>query len=438
MNETDRRWQPAQRDASASEAIGGPSLTYLQDCWQRLRRNKTALLSMVIVLVVILSAIFVPMFWPYSYEEQNLMYANIPPELEIYDLGGDRYVYITNDYKSIDTDDKGHLLGATSLLKDDKTNRAYLYEVNGKELLVDYGVYFRANAEFIQQEAIHKDGSPIAVSEVEYLKTYFGDDAPETVTVREAERILENKLERYHVYYDGQQIHPAKTVLNKTYIWGTDSLGRDLFIRVVFGARVSLLVGVVAALVNLVVGVLYGGIAGYFGGSVDNVMMRIVDTLSSIPMMLYVILIMVVFGSGLHSIILSMGLTNWLGMARIVRSQVIGMRDQEFISAAILLGVPTRKILIRHLIPNAMGPIMVSLAMQIPGAMFTEAFLSFIGLGVSKPQASWGSLANAALPSLYTNPYQLFYPALIMSITILALNLFSDGLRDSLDPRLRK
>ena len=149
MNETDRRWQPAQRDASASEAIGGPSLTYLQDCWQRLRRNKTALLSMVIVLVVILSAIFVPMFWPYSYEEQNLMYANIPPELEIYDLGGDRYVYVTNDYKSIDTDDKGHLLGATSLLKDDKTNRTYLYEVNGKELLVDYGVYFRANLEFL-------------------------------------------------------------------------------------------------------------------------------------------------------------------------------------------------------------------------------------------------------------------------------------------------
>ena len=198
------------------------------------------------------------------------------------------------------------------------------------------------------------------------------------------------------------------------------------------------LVGVVAALVNLVVGVLYGGIAGYFGGAVDNIMMRIVDTISSIPMMLYVILIMVVLGSGLHSIILAMGLTYWVGMVRIVRSQVLTMREQEFVSAAVLLGVPTRKILVRHLIPNAMGPIMVALTMQIPSAMFTEAFLSFIGLGVSKPQASWGALANAALPSLYTSPYQLFYPALIMSITILALNLFSDGLRDSLDPRLRK
>ena len=211
-----------------------------------------------------------------------------------------------------------------------------------------------------------------------------------------------------------------------------------MFIRVIYGARISLLVGVVAALVNFVVGVLYGGIAGYFGGTVDNIMMRIVDTISSIPMMLYVILLMVVMGSGLKSIILAMGLTYWTGMARIVRSQVLAMREQEFVSAAILLGVPTHKLLTRHLIPNAMGPIMVSLTMQIPSAMFTEAFLSFIGLGVSKPMASWGSLANAALPALYTNPYQLFYPALVMSITILALNLFSDGLRDSLDPRLRK
>ena len=271
MKETDRRWLPAERDALASEAIGGPSLTYWQDCWHRLCRNKTALLSMVVVVIVVLSAIFVPMFWPYSYEEQDLRYANIPPELEIYDLGGNSFVYVTSDYKCIDTDGSGHLLGASTLVKDDKAGRTYLYEINGKDLLVDYGVYFRAKSEFITQEAAHGDGSPVTVAEVEYLREYYGEDAPETVSLREAEHILEDKIDRFRVFYDGAQITPAKTVLNKTYIWGTDSLGRDLFIRVVYGARVSLLVGVVAALVNLIVGVLYGGIAGYFGGAVDNI-----------------------------------------------------------------------------------------------------------------------------------------------------------------------
>ena len=438
--ENNQRWQPADRSLLESEKIARPSLTYWQDCWQRLRKNKSAILSLVVIVIIVLAAIFVPMFWRFSYDQQNLEFANIPPQLQLYDLGEENYVYLTNDFKSIDTDSAGNLIAPSKMVKDDKTNRMYIYEINDKPLVVDYGVYFKAKSEFIQQEAANAATGLIPVADVEYLANYFADNPPESgaVTVEEAKRILDKKIERFAVTYGGEVIRPFKTVSNKTYVWGSESLGRDVFIRVMYGARMSLLVGVIAAIVNFVIGVLYGGIAGFCGGRVDNIMMRIVDTISSIPMMLYVILLMVVLGPGLQSIIIAMGLTHWVGMARIVRSQVLSMREQEFVLAATLLGVPSRKILTRHLIPNAMGPIMVSITMQIPSAMFTEAFLSFIGLGVSKPKASWGALANAALPGLYTNPYQLFYPALIMSITILALNLFSDGLRDSLDPRLRK
>ena len=438
--ENNQRWQPADRSLLESEKIARPSLTYWQDCGQRLRKNKSAILSLVVIVIIVLAAIFVPMFWRFSYDQQNLEFANIPPQLQLYDLGEENYVYLTNDFKSIDTDSAGNLIAPSKMVKDDKTNRMYIYEINDKPLVVDYGVYFKAKSEFIQQEAANAATGLIPVADVEYLANYFADNPPESgaVTVEEAKRILDKKIERFAVTYGGEVIRPFKTVSNKTYVWGSDSLGRDVFIRVMYGARMSLLVGVIAAIVNFVIGVLYGGIAGFCGGRVDNIMMRIVDTISSIPMMLYVILLMVVLGPGLQSIIIAMGLTHWVGMARIVRSQVLSMREQEFVLAATLLGVPSRKILTRHLIPNAMGPIMVSITMQIPSAMFTEAFLSFIGLGVSKPKASWGALANAALPGLYTNPYQLFYPALIMSITILALNLFSDGLRDSLDPRLRK
>lgn len=438
--ENNQRWQPADRNLLESEKIARPSLTYWQDCWQRLRKNKSAILSLVVIVIIVLAAIFVPMFWRFSYDQQNLEFANIPPQLQLYDLGEENYVYLTNDFKSIDTDSAGNLIAPSKMVKDDKTNRMYIYEINDKPLVVDYGVYFKAKSKFIQQEAANAATGLIPVADVEYLANYFADNPPEsgTITVEEAKQILDKKIERFAVTYGGEVIRPFKTVSNKTYVWGSDSLGRDVFIRVMYGARMSLLVGVIAAIVNFVIGVLYGGIAGFCGGRVDNIMMRIVDTISSIPMMLYVILLMVVLGPGLQSIIIAMGLTHWVGMARIVRSQVLSMREQEFVLAATLLGVPSRKILTRHLIPNAMGPIMVSITMQIPSAMFTEAFLSFIGLGVSKPKASWGALANAALPGLYTNPYQLFYPALIMSITILALNLFSDGLRDSLDPRLRK
>jgi len=337
--ESNTRWQKVDRGTLESEKLSRPSLTYWQDCWQRLKKNKSAILSLIIIVVIVLAAIFVPMFWRFSYDQQNLEFANIPPQLELYDLGDGAYVYLTNEFKCIDTDEKGNLIASSNMVRDDKTNRMYIYEINGKPLIVDYGVYFKAKSEFIQQEAANASSGQIAVANVDYLIEYFGDNPPESgyVTIDEARTILDKKIERFTVTYDGATMKPFKTVSNKTYIWGSDSLGRDMFIRVIYGARMSLLVGVVAAIVNFVIGVLYGGIAGFCGGSVDNIMMRIVDTISSIPMMLYVILIMVVMGPGLQSIILAMGLTYWVDMARIVRSQVLSMREQEFVLAATLL-----------------------------------------------------------------------------------------------------
>ncbi len=238
--------------------------------------------------------------------------------------------------------------------------------------------------------------------------------------------------------YSDQVLADANKPPSAGHWFGTDNLGRDLLTRVLYGARISLAIGVVASLINLTIGVVYGGVSGYFGGRVDNVMMRLVDILYGIPLLLYVILLMVVLKPGLTNIFIALGLVYWLRMARIVRGQVLAIKEQEYVLAARLVGAAPWRIILRHLVPNSMGPIIVTLTLSIPEAIFTEAFLSFIGLGVSAPMASWGVLASESLAGLRSYPFQLLYPALAISVTMLAFNFLGDGLRDALDPRMRK
>lgn len=238
--------------------------------------------------------------------------------------------------------------------------------------------------------------------------------------------------------YDAQDFMESNEPPGLKHWFGTDMFGRDIFVRVLYGARISLAVGFVASFINLFIGVIYGGVAGFAGGRLDNFMMRVVDVIYSVPTMIYVILLMVVVGPGLSSIFITLGISYWASMARIVRAEVMRIRNEEFILAARVLGASNARMLLRHLIPNAMGPILVTLTFSIPSAIFTEAFLSFVGLGVSAPMASWGVLCNDAIGSLAIYPWQLFFPAAAISVTILAFNFLGDGLRDALDPRLRK
>ncbi|MCM3635268.1 ABC transporter permease [Paenibacillus camelliae] len=220
--------------------------------------------------------------------------------------------------------------------------------------------------------------------------------------------------------------------------FGTDALGRDMFERTWMGAGISLQVGLYAALVDLVLGVIIGGIMGYYGGKVDEILNRFCEIMYSIPSMLVVILLIVVLEPSMFTIVLALSITGWINMAWIVRGQVMQLKNQEYVLAARTIGASTSRIMFKHLIPNALGPIIVTITMTVPSAIFAEAFLSFLGLGVQSPAASLGTLINDALKAMTVYPWRMLFPAILISLTMLCFNIFGDGLRDALDPKMKK
>jgi oligopeptide transport system permease protein len=216
---------------------------------------------------------------------------------------------------------------------------------------------------------------------------------------------------------------------------GTDIFGRDMLTRIMYGGRVSLMVGFIATSVALVIGILWGATAGFLGGRVDAVMMRIVDILYALPFMIFIVLLMVVFGRNILLLFVAIGAVEWLTMARIVRGQVMALRQQEFVEAAYSMGLSRWTIIRRHLIPNTLGPVIVYTTLTIPSVMLLEAFLSFLGLGIQPPESSWGLLINYGVETMEEYPWLLIYPGLALSLTLFALNFLGDGLRDALDPK---
>lgn len=221
------------------------------------------------------------------------------------------------------------------------------------------------------------------------------------------------------------------------HLFGTDSLGRDLFARTLMGGRMSLLVGIVSTLVSLIIGIAYGATAGFLGGRVDRVMMRIVDILYALPFMFLVILLMVLFGRNIVLIFVAIGAINWLDMARIVRGQTLGLKQREFIEAARVSGVKSGRIILRHIVPNLLGVVVIYVTLTIPQVILVESFLSFLGLGVQEPMTSWGVMVSDGALDMENAPWMLIFPAVFLAVTLFCFNYLGDGLRDALDPRDR-
>ncbi len=434
-----------------------PSLSYWQDAWLRLRHNKRAILSLNLVIGLLLFTLLGPVFWTYDPFLQDLDSISQSPSFGTTAL----VVADTGNWEGVSTTSTPSVsplanLSATTALKVDgiattQYVRLFWNPVPGAAF---YLVYRNDH----QPESIQDLGLPLAqthnadelsfedrlqLSAQAYYYTIIASDG-----LREAETFTTVRFELQRAITVTQaQERNLPTLLDtivqlSSHPFGTDYLGRDLLARAMMGARVSLFIGIIAPFIFVVIGTIYGGVSGYFGGNIDISMMRFADFVIALPFLLFMILFRIGFGigpgeSGIFPMLVALVVLSWPNTARLVRGQVLLLREEAFVDAGRLLGANHWYLIFRHMIPNTLGQILVTLTFAIPMAIFTEAFLSFIGMGVAPPTPSWGSMSNEGIRSMLSTPHELIIPALCISITVLAFNLLGDGLRDALDSRMR-
>lgn len=353
-------------DKIFDQNIEGEAIGFFKDAYLRFKKNKAAIVSMWIILLIVFMAILGPMMSPYHFREQHTSFGTLPPRIPILENFG-----IADGCVEMDV--------------------------------------FKADLE--------EYGDAVKEIKSEYIWKFRNKDVEKAII----------KLDLYK--YRGAEDH--------YFIFGTDNIGRDLFVRLWRGTRISLLIGIISVLINCFIGVVYGAVSGYYGGKVDMVMQRISEILGGIPFLVMSILFIMVLGAGVWSFILVLIVTGWIGMSRMIRAQFYRYKDYEYVMASRTMGAPDRTLIFRHILPNAIGPIITQATFAVPSAIFSESFLSYLGLGIQAPEPSIGVLLAEGQKVLTNSPHLTLFPALVVSALMLAFNMFGNGLRDAFDPRMR-
>lgn len=437
------------------EEISRPSLSYWQDAWQRIKQNRRTLASLYVVVAMVLIAAFGPLIWHFEYDTQDLNQTSKPPwasrtmtVIEPYSPWVDRPVVTewsgSNAPANIQVDGLASIEYVRLVWTPVQGAQRYavfrtIVDPEGGPLGLPLGtvigesqnsyedrIDLKPQRYWYSVEATFEDGSKASTTQ--------------TVDV-EAATTLAEAIESEWVEPDAN-LQPGDTLKTPWHPLGTDYLGRDMLARLMKGAQISLFIGIVAPLLFILLGVVYGSFAGFIGGKTDALLMRFADFVVALPFLLFMILFKLVFGigagdSGIFPMLVALVLLSWPAAARLVRGQILQIREEGYIDASRLLGTKTPRLILRHMIPNTMGVILVTFTFAVPSTIFTEAFLSFIGMGVEPPIPSWGSMCNDGRKTMETTPHELIFPALFISITVLAFNILGDGLRDALDARMR-